>query len=148
MEVAVFIGLPGSGKSSFFKERLFHSHVRISLDLVKTRNRERRLMDVCFATQQRFAIDNTNPTKQVRASYIELAKAQRFRVVGYYFQSIIADCLHRNSLRPVLQRVADVAIYSIAQKLELPSKAEGFDQLVYVRIGEECFVEEVWRDEL
>ena len=36
MEAIIFVGLPGSGKSSFYKERFFDSHVRISLDLLKT----------------------------------------------------------------------------------------------------------------
>lgn len=148
MEAVIFIGLPGSGKSSFYKDRFFHSHVRISLDLLRTRHRERRLMDVCLATQQRFVVDNTNPSKQERASYIELAKANRFQVVAFYFQSKIADCLQRNSLRPEAQRVADVAIYSISQKLELPSKDEGFDARFYVRLEEAGFVEQVWCDEL
>ena len=42
MEAIVFIGLQASGKSSFYKERFFSTHVRISLDLLRTRNRERQ----------------------------------------------------------------------------------------------------------
>ena len=43
MEAIIFVGLPGSGKSSFYKERFFNSHVRISLDLLKTRQYHRAL---------------------------------------------------------------------------------------------------------
>src|SRR5262245_19176716 len=85
MEAIIFIGVPGSGKSSYFKERLFHSHVRISLDLLKTRHREQRLLDLCLSTQQPFVIDNTSPTKRERSRYIEAAKAKRFQIKGYYF---------------------------------------------------------------
>ena len=148
MQAIIFIGIPGSGKSSFFKERLFHSHVRISLDLLKTRHREQRLLELCLTTEQRFAVDNTNPTRVVRSAYLEAAKARRFQTAGYYFQSKVEECLRRNSQRPPSERVADVAILSSAKRLELPSLSEGFDQLFYVRLGDAGFVVEEWRDDL
>lgn len=148
MEAVIFIGVPGSGKSSFFKARLFQSHIRISLDLLKSRYREQRLLDMCLATEQRFVIDNTNPTKLERFAYIEAAKANRFKITGYYFCSKVEECLRRNSLRPDDQRVPDVAILSSAKKLELPTFDEGFDQLFYVRLSESGFLVEGWRDDV
>ena len=74
MEAIIFTGLQGSGKSSFYKERFFTTHMRISLDLMRTRNRERQFLALCLETGQRFVIDNTNPTRQDRAKYIEAAK--------------------------------------------------------------------------
>ncbi len=148
MEAVVFIGIQGSGKSSFFKERFFTTHLRISLDLLKTRNREKRLLEVCLETDQRFVIDNTNSVRAERAKYIEAAKAARFQVVGYYFQSEIESCLRRNAGRPEAERVPDVAIYSTAKKLELPNWKEGFDKLYYVRLEDGRFVVEEWRDEV
>lgn len=148
MQAVIFIGVPASGKSSFFKERLFHTHVRISLDLLKTRNREQSLLELCLAKEQSFAIDNTNPTKLDRSGYIEAAKAKGFKIAGYYFQSKIEDCLRRNVQRSEAERVPDVAILSAAKKLELPGLGEGFDQLFYVRLGDTGFVVEEWRDDL
>ncbi len=148
MEAVVFIGIQGSGKSSFFKERFFTTHLRISLDLLKTRNREKRLLEVCLETDQRFVIDNTNSVRAERAKYIEAAKAARFQVVGYYFQSEIESCLRRNAGRPEADRVPDVAIYSTAKKLELPNWKEGLDKLYYVRLEDGRFVVEEWRDEV
>lgn len=148
MEAVIFIGIPGSGKSSFYKERLFYSHVRISLDLLKTRHREQRLLELCLATEQRFVIDNTNPAKQERIGYIEAAKSKRFKITGYYFRSKIEECLQRNSARPEDQRVPDVAILSSAKKLELPTFDEGFDKLFYVRLTEEGFSVEAWQDDV
>ena len=40
MEMVLFIGIPASGKSSFFKERLFNTHVRVNRDMLKTQRRE------------------------------------------------------------------------------------------------------------
>ena len=39
MEAVVFTGIQASGKSTFYRERFFHTHLRISLDLLKTRGR-------------------------------------------------------------------------------------------------------------
>jgi len=77
MEAIIFTGLQGSGKSSFFKERFFSTHVRISLDLLKTRHREQRLLTTCLDIFQPFVIDNTNPTRDERLPYIHAAKLSR-----------------------------------------------------------------------
>jgi hypothetical protein len=39
MEAIIFIGVQATGKSSYFRDRFFGTHVRISLDLLKTRHR-------------------------------------------------------------------------------------------------------------
>jgi predicted kinase len=148
MEAIVFVGLQGSGKSSFYKDRFFSTHVRISLDLLKTRYREKRMLEVCLGTDQRFVIDNTNPTRDGRLKYINPARAARYTVVGYYFQSKVEDCIRRNAERPETERVPDVAILSAAKKLELPSWDEGFDQLFYVRLEKGKFIVEEWKDEV
>jgi predicted kinase len=150
MEAVVFVGLQASGKSSFYKERFFNSHVRISLDLLKTRHRETRTLDICLETDQRFVIDNTNPTRAERSRFMEPVKAARVRytISGYYFESRVEDCLRRNAQRPESERVPHVAILSVARKLELPSLDEGFDQLFYVRLTEAGFVVEEWKDEV
>ena len=145
-QAVVFIGLQASGKSSFYKERFFSTHVRISLDLLRTRNRERRLLTMCLETQQPFVIDNTNPTRVERAKYIDAARAAKFSVVGFYFRSKAEECLVRNQLRT--DRVPDVGILSTAKKLELPTLEEGFDALKYVRLTEAGFVVEEWNDEV
>ncbi len=150
MEAIIFVGLPGSGKSSFYKERFFNQYVRISLDLLKTRNRETRLLDVCLETCQQFVIDNTNPTKADRSRFIEVVKSARlqYTISGYYFESKVEDCLQRNARRPASERVPKVAILSKAAELQRPSLDEGFDQLFFVRLTEVGFVVEEWNDEV
>ncbi|MEZ5945186.1 MAG: AAA family ATPase [Planctomycetaceae bacterium] len=146
MEAVVFVGLQASGKSSFYKERFFSTHVRISLDLFRTRNRERRLLALCLETQQPFVIDNTNPTREERAKFIDAAKSAKYSVVGFYFRSKAEECLTRNQQRT--DQVPDVGILSTAKKLELPTLEEGFDTLKYVRLTEAGFVVEEWNDEV
>lgn len=146
MEAVIFIGLQASGKSSFYKERFFSTHVRISLDLLRTRYREQKFMAACLETQQRFVIDNTNPTREERARYINAAKAARYSIVGYYFRSKVEECLTRNGQRSL--RVPDVGILSTAKKLELPCLTEGFNTLKYVRLTDIGFQIEEWNDEV
>jgi predicted kinase len=140
MEAIIFIGIQGSGKSTFFKERFFSTHVRISLDLLKTRFRERRHFETCLETGQRFVVDNTNPMRADRAKYIEPARGAKFKVIGYYFDSMTDDCLFRNRERPEPYRVPDVAVMATAKKLERPSLDEGFDQLFSVQLLNQQFV--------
>ncbi len=148
MEAVLFIGMQASGKSTFYRERFFSSHVRINLDMLKTRHREKRLLEVCLDTKQPFIVDNTNPTKLDRQAYISSAKQAGFRVVGYYFQSNIEDCKRRNEQRVAEQQVPLPGLLGTYSKLELPNIDEGFDQLFYVRITDDEFVVEEWRDEV
>src|SRR4051794_37519894 len=97
---------------------------------------------------QRFVVDNTNPTRAERQVYIRPAKASGFRVIGYYFRSRVEDCMRRNKQRPAARQVPLSGLLGTAGRLELPSVAEGFDELHYVRIDDNTgFVVEEWRDE-
>ena len=145
----IFIGIQGAGKSTFYKERFFDSHMRINLDMLKTRHRERRLLQACVETGQPFVVDNTNPTRAERAVYIRAAKDAGFRVVGYYFQSRVEDCKRRNEQRPSDKQVPLRGILGTTGRMELPSLDEGFDELHYVRIEEAGgFMIEEWKDEV
>lgn len=150
MKTAVILmGIPGSGKSTFYRERFFTTHVRINLDMLKTRHREKLLLEACVAGGQPFVADNTNATRESRARYILPARTHGFRVIGYYFRSEIAGALERNRKRRGGERIPDKAILGIAAKLELPHRSEGFDELWYVRLGpaEGTFTVEEWRED-
>lgn len=146
MEAVIFMGIQGAGKSSYFRERFFGTHIRIGMDLMKTRHRETRFLDLCLDSGMRFVVDNTNPTREERARYIAPAKAAHFRVIGFYFRSSVEECLRRNDARLGAERVPGVAIRSAAKRLEQPTLAEGFDQLWNVRIEDGRFMTEEWND--
>ena len=148
MESVLFIGVQASGKSSFYRERFFTTHVRVNLDMLRTRNREQQFLETCLRTGQPFVIDNTNPTSADRRSYIEAAKLAKFRVAGYYFQSAVDDCKRRNELRPPEQRVPLPGLWGTYAKLEMPTLDEGFDKLFYVKLTESGFAVEEWRCEV
>ena len=128
----LMIGIQGSGKSEFYKQYLSDNFVRVNLDTLKTRNEERLLIEQCFAEPCDFAVDNTNPTRAERQRYITLAKEHGYRIVGYFMQSRLKECIARNELREGKARVPANAIAATSNKLELPSYEEGFDELYFV----------------
>ncbi|MEM6996939.1 MAG: AAA family ATPase [Myxococcota bacterium] len=144
MQLVVFTGLQAAGKSTFFRERFFDTHVRVNLDMLGTRHRERVLFGACLTAKQPVVVDNTNVTRAERAAYIEPARAAAFEVVGFYFRSVIAESVARNLRRAAPQRVPERGIVGTASRLQPPSLAEGFGALYYVRI-DGGFVVEPWR---
>jgi len=134
MEAVIFIGVQGSGKTTFYKERLFETHVRVSRDMLKTRHREDLLIAACLAGKQPFVVDDTNSTRSQRAPHIAAAKAAGFRVIGCYFRAELAQALQRNRQRPKNRVVPPAAVVATHKRLEPPSLSEGFDEISIVEI--------------
>ena len=147
MEVVIFIGAQASGKSSFYKERFFRTHTRINLDMLKTRRRERLMVEGCIAAKHRFVVDNTNPTPEDRARYIPLARAARYAVVAYYFASSVEDCIERNARRSGRELIPNHAIWTTFHRLTPPRQDEGFDERYVVRLRDGGFEVERLDDE-
>jgi predicted kinase len=146
MEMILFIGLQATGKSSFYREKFFRTHVRINLDMLRTHHREQVLVEACIAGKAKFVVDNTNLLRDDRARLIQSAKEAGFRVIGYYFESKVADALRRNAARPEEERVPAIAIPGSSNRLQFPSTEEGFDELFFVQLTENNqFNVEKWR---
>lgn len=149
MEAVIFIGVQGIGKSTFYYQHFFKTHMRINLDMLKTRHREKLLTQACLEAKQSFVSDNTNVTREVRARTIMPARDAGFRIIGYYFRASIMLAIERNRTRPEADRLLEKAIAGTYKRLELPAYSEGFDQLYYVQPGEQdYFSVEVWQDEI
>jgi predicted kinase len=149
MEAVIFIGIQATGKSAFYQQRFADTHIRLNLDMLKTRRREQMLLSACLEARQPFVIDNTNVTREARAEYISQAKASGFSVIGYYFKSALQSAIERNNQRSGKARIPVRGIVATHRKLELPSYDEGFDQLFYVEIGDNgAFIVKEWSDEV
>ena len=149
MQAIIFIGIQATGKTTFYSDRFFNTHVRISLDLLKTRHREREFLTTCLRTRQSFVVDNTNPTIEDRKRYIDMFKDTEYEIIGYYFESKIQVAITRNDQRTAKQRIPVKGVLSTYQKLQMPSYEEGFDKLYYVRaVDGGTFNVEEWKDEI
>jgi predicted kinase len=135
-QVILLIGLPGSGKSSFYRELLSPTHVLISKDLMKNRRHkekyQQKLITETLAANRSLAIDNMNLSIEERAFAISAAHDFHLKVAGFYFPISVAESFQRNS-GPDRVEVPPVAIYSAAQKLQVPVLLEGFDALFEVQ---------------
>jgi predicted kinase len=135
MEAVLFIGPQAAGKSTFYKQRFADTHIRLNLDMLRTRHRLHILLRACLEAKQPLVLDNTNTTVAEREYYISLARAARFGVTGYYFIASLAECLQRNAARPERERIPAKGIAGTFKRLEPPSLAEGFDTLSAVRVA-------------
>jgi predicted kinase len=135
MEALLFVGIQGTGKTSFYKERFFETHLRISRDMLRTRARQNLLIAACLAAKQPFVVDDTNVTKARRAEHIAAAKSAGFRVIGFYFRSPLGAALRRNRERPPDRVIPAAGVAGTHKRLEPPAWEEGFDELHLVEVA-------------
>ena len=138
LELILFTGLQGSGKSTFYRARFADTHVLVSKDLFpNARNRDRRqqrLIEEAFAAGRSVVVDNTNPAPEQRLPLVALGRVHGARVVCYAFESNPKDCYARNAAREGKARIPDVGFYATLRKLTIPSLDEGYDALYRVRV--------------
>jgi predicted kinase len=141
-ELAILVGLPGSGKTSFARARL-GNHVHVSKDLMpaaaRRDARQLALVHEALAAGRSVVVDNINPRVADRAPLIAAARERGARVAGYVLEADVQECLQRNRAREGKARVPDVAIFVNRKRLDPPTPAEGFDALYRVRAIEGRF---------
>ncbi|HET9195653.1 MAG TPA: AAA family ATPase [Vicinamibacterales bacterium] len=142
MECVILIGLPASGKTTFYLERFAGTHEHVSKDAMRhnrqPQRRQNELIDAALAAGRSVAVDNTNPTAADRAAIIAIARRHGAEVAGYFFPTEAADALRRNRAREGRNRVPAVAIFAARKRLERPAYEEGFDRLFTVAVNEEA----------
>lgn len=143
--VVLAIGLPGSGKSSWFKR---HSIVPLSSDMMRTilfdDVREQRFQDLVFSNLRSMLkarliarrpmnyVDATNLTPQERQHWIKLAKDYGYEVQAVFFDVPLEVCIERHQRRDRV--VPDDVMRRMAGKLKPPAFEEGFAKITVVRV--------------
>jgi predicted kinase len=149
LECVILIGLPASGKSTFYRERLAATHDLVSKDAMphvrQPQRRQQELIDAGLAAGRPVVVDNTNPRASERALIIATARRHGAQVAGYFFPTEARDALRRNRVREGRARVPDVAIFATRKRLEAPTYDEGFDDLYIVTVNENTRSFEVHR---
>ena len=135
MDLVILIGLPASGKSTFYRERFAATHALVSKDLLPRRAPQAPELERALARGMPVVVDNTNPRVVDREALIAAGRRFGARIVGYFFPPNVRESLGRNQARTE-KRVPKVAVFLAAKRMQRPSMAEGFDELYEVRLIE------------
>lgn len=128
LECVILVGVPGAGKTTLYRQRFAATHERVE-------NKGR--VDAALEAGASIVVDTTNPRRADRAPIIAAARARGARVVGYFFDVTTRAAVARNAVRTGKDRVPNVAIFTVAKRLEPPTLNEGFDELYRVTIGDD-----------
>ena len=134
--LVIFVGLPASGKSTYFRERFAATHVHVSKDLLPRGGRQEPLVEKALAAGKSVVVDNTNPSPAVRAPLIALGRRHGARIIAYFFEVDVKTALVRNRQRVGKARVPDVALFVTRKKLVPPSYDEGFDEIHVIQAND------------
>jgi predicted kinase len=143
--VVLTIGLPGSGKSTWYKRR---GITPLSSDLLRTilfdNITEQRYQHLVFSTLRSLLrarliakmpwnyVDATNLSPQERKQWIKMAKGFGYEVQAVFFDVPAEVCMDRNRRRERV--VPEEIMRRMASKLKPPTFNEGFSKIVVVRV--------------
>jgi len=147
--VVLAVGLPGSGKSSWFKR---HNINPLSSDLLRSMlfddPAEQRFQDLVFSNLRSMLkarliarrptnyVDATNLTPQERQSWTKLAKDFGYDVHAVFFDVPLEVCIERHQRRDRL--VPEEVMRKMAAKLKPPTFDEGFAKITVVRVKQKA----------
>jgi len=140
-DMIIIIGRQGSGKTELSKELLslpaFQNYVHINRDTCKSKNACVKKTEEAIKMGQGIIVDNTNPDKNSRKEYIDMANKAKMKVVVYLMDIPENLSKHLNHMRVMktqgkIEKIPEVAYRVYNKKYEEPSLEEGINKIINV----------------
>jgi len=137
-ELVIFVGFPASGKSTLAKTYMIpKGYVHVNRDTLKDQNKCLNATKEALSQGKSVVVDNTNPSKQVRETYINLAKQKKIPIRCFRFQIPEKLAKHLNYYRERLtngqhEHVSTIGYRLYSKHFEEPHLNEGFDKIVHI----------------
>ncbi|KAK7072515.1 hypothetical protein SK128_018821 [Halocaridina rubra] len=137
VEVAVFVGYPGSGKS-FLASTHFAKlgYVQANRDTIGSWQKCVALLEKSTQEGKHVVIDNTNPDVESRKRYIDAAKKLNIPIRCFIFNVSKDHCRHNNKFRTFTgashENISDMVYNMYKSKYVEPTLKEGFEEIIRV----------------
>jgi len=127
--LVVMVGSPASGKSYYSKELENKGFLRINKDSMKTDKIAENAFNAGIKEGRSIVIDNTNPTKETRAKWINAAKKASYHVSIVWMNFPISVVEYLDNYRIAKYKSQDYHVPLVAmrvyyKKLEVPTQQE------------------------
>ncbi|KAB8216150.1 polynucleotide kinase 3 phosphatase-domain-containing protein [Aspergillus novoparasiticus] len=141
LELVIFCGSPGAGKSTFYWDYLEPlGYERVNQDILKTRPKCIKVAKEHLAAGRSVVVDNTNADPETRSHWIEIAKEFGIPIRCVYFSASPTLCRHNNAVRASNKSLnpesrtllPGIAFGDFGRRFKEPTMAEGFQDIVRV----------------
>ena len=135
VEMVILVGLPAAGKSTFAKTYLEpKGYEVVNRDTLKTQPKCLSTCEDALKNKKSVVVDNTNPSKESRKCFIDIAKKHNVKVRCFHLDLPKELCEHMNMFRQtqsagVQRRVPAVGFNMFKSKFEAPDMSEGFTEI-------------------
>lgn len=143
-EMIIMVGYPGSGKSTIANtifEEAFCKDIPykiINRDTLKTIQKCIKETITALKYNMSVIIDNTNPSKESRKIFIDIAKKYNYKVKAIIINTSYLESLHRNYYRHIKYNkplIPEIAYRIFKSKYEPPILKEGIDSIITSEIN-------------
>ncbi|KAM9317882.1 bifunctional polynucleotide phosphatase/kinase [Pholidichthys leucotaenia] len=138
-EVIVAVGYPASGKSTFFHSHIIpKGYVYVNRDTLGSWQKCVSACERALKEGRSVAVDNTNPDKESRKRYVDVAKAAGVPCRCFHFSATLEQAKHNNRFREMAPsdikhaKVNDMVFHSYKKNFHAPALSEGFSEILQI----------------
>ena len=133
----IMIGPQASGKSTLSKMPMYSDYKYLNNDTIKNKQKLQKMFISAAQNGENIIIDNTNPEKETRKFYIDIAKNKGYKIYCYFFDFPKILSFHLNQMRVQLSHskiksIPSIAIHTYYKNLQKPKHEEGFDDIIVI----------------